>query len=256
MEPLLVTVLLCHATEVTGPSRSARAATVARWPLAIAVVSWRYLWRTTPLHRSEAAGDSTDLPDGWDGGDRPEPGVRRQHLADGVGPVVHRRYTVWIADTAMRPTVLMDVVAANLNRASPEIAAFVKTRGREGPLCDGDEYVVRMPGPWNGPVRAVRPDATQLRLLTLDGHLEAGQIEFRAAADGDALRFDIESWTRSGDRLAELLYNRLRLAKEIQLNMWTHFCLRTAALANGRPRGGVTIVTRSVPWPPSAPQRQ
>ncbi|MGI8761595.1 MAG: DUF1990 family protein [Jatrophihabitantaceae bacterium] len=236
---------------MTGSSRSARAATVVRWPLAIAVVSWRYLWRTTPLHRSEDEGDSTDLPADWDRDDDTDLGVRRQGMADGVGPMVHRRYTVWIIGSTMSPTTLVDAVAANLNRASPEIAAFVKTLGPDGPVRDGDEYVVRMPGPWNGPVRAVRRDPTALRLLTLDGHLEAGQIEFRAAADGDALRFDIESWTRAGDRLAELLYNRVRLAKEIQLNMWTHFCLRAAALANGRPRGGVTIVTRSVPWPPS-----
>jgi hypothetical protein len=33
---------------------------------------------------------------------------------------------------------------------------------------------------------------------------------------------------------ADLLYNRLRLAKEIQLNMWSHLCVRTAALACGR----------------------
>jgi hypothetical protein len=46
-----------------------------------------------------------------------------------------------------------------------------------------------------------------------------------------------------------LLYNRLRLAKEIQLNMWSHFCVRTAALAGGRPQGGITIRTRWVTWP-------
>jgi len=43
-------------------------------------------------------------------------------------------------------------------------------------------------------------------------------------------------------------YNKLRLAKEIQLNMWTHFCIRAAALAGGRPRGGLAIRTRWVPW--------
>jgi Domain of unknown function (DUF1990) len=74
------------------------------------------------------------------------------------------------------------------------------------------------------------------RLATLDGHLEAGEIEFRASSAGGALRFEIESWARAGDRLADLLYNKLRLAKEIQLNMWSHFCVRTAALAGGRPR--------------------
>jgi hypothetical protein len=101
-------------------------------------------------------------------------------------------------------------------------------------------------------VRVTRRDATSFQLATLDGHLEAGQIEFRAAADGDALRFEIESWARAGDRLADILYNRLRLAKGIQLNMWSHFCVRAAALAGGRPQGGITIRTRWVPWPPPA----
>jgi len=108
--------------------------------------------------------------------------------------------------------------------------------------------LVRMPGPWDGPVRVVRRDATSFRLATLQGHLEAGQIEFRSAADGDALRFEIESWARAGDRLADVMYNKLRLAKEIQLNVWTHFCIRAAALAGGRPRGGIAIRTRWLPW--------
>ena len=68
---------------------------------------------------------------------------------------------------------------------------------------------------------------------------------------GDGLRFEIESWARAGDRLADLLYNRLRLAKEIQLNMWSHFCVRAAALAGGRLSGGVIIRTRKVQWPPA-----
>ena len=48
--------------------------------------------------------------------------------------------------------------------------------------------------------------------------------------------------------LSALLYNKLRLAKEIQLNMWSHFCLRAASLAGGRPQGGITIRTRCVLW--------
>ncbi|MGO9216263.1 MAG: DUF1990 family protein [Streptosporangiaceae bacterium] len=163
-------------------TRPARAGIVLRWPLGLALVSWRYMWRTTPLHRSEETGNATDLP----------------------------------------------------QRARPAWTAFI----------------VRMPGPWDGPVRVVHRDPTSFRLATLDGHLEAGEIEFRAAPDGDVLRFEIESWARAGDRLADLLYNRLRLAKEIQLNMWSHFCVRTAALAGGRLSGGVTIRTRKVDWPP------
>ena len=229
-------------------SRADRLGIVLRWPIGIALVSWRYMWRTTPLHRSEEVGSSADLPGPPDEDDGTAEG--RQPLAAGVGPLLHRSYSVRIAGSAMSPVPLIDLVAANLNHSSPEMAVFRKTRGASDELRRGDEFVVRMPGPWDGPVRVIRRDDTSFRLGTLTGHLEAGEIEFRAAASGDVLRFEIESWARAGDRLADVLYNKLRLAKEIQLNMWSHFCVRVAALAGGRPQGGVTIRTWWVTWPP------
>jgi Domain of unknown function (DUF1990) len=230
---------------VTTASRWVRLRTVLGWPVGIALVSWRYMWRTTPLHRSEEAGGADDLPSlaHQDDGDG------RQGLDAGVGPMLHRSYAVRIVNSAMSPAALIEAVAGKLNQTSPEMAVFHKTRGADGALRRGDEFLVRMPGPWDGPVRVVHRDATSFRLATLDGHLEAGEIEFRASSVGGALRFEIESWARAGDRLADLLYNKLRLAKEIQLNMWSHFCVRTAALADGRPQGGVTIRTRWVAWP-------
>jgi hypothetical protein len=232
----------------SGPSRLA---TVLRWPAGIAIVSWRYMWRTTPVHRSEEEGGLADLPESRDA----DHGLveRGQGLEAGAGPMLHRSYTVQIVRSPMSPAALIDAVAANLNHVSPEMAVFRKTRGRQDELRQGDEFVVRMPGPWDGPVRVVSRDSTSFRLVTLRGHLEAGQIEFRAAREGDALRFEIESWARAGDRLSDLLYNRLRLAKEIQFNMWSHFCVRTARLSGGRPRGGVTVRTRRLAWPPPVP---
>jgi len=216
------------------------------WPVGIAAVSWRYMWRTVPLHRSEEAGTRADLPGrvyGTSGfADRLQP------LDAGVGPMLHRSYGVRIAGTSMAPSALIDRVSARLNQVSPEMAVFRKTRGAQGSLRQGDEFVVRMPGPWDGPVRVVRRDEASFRLATLAGHLEAGEVEFRAEPEGDALHFEIESWARAGDRLSALLYNKLRLAKEIQLNMWSHFCVRTARLAGGRPQGGITIRTRWVAW--------
>jgi len=216
------------------------------WPVGIVAVSWRYMWRTVPLHRSEEAGTRADLPGrvyGTSGfADRLQP------LDAGVGPMLHRSYGVRIAGTSMAPSALIDRVSARLNQVSPEMAVFRKTRGAQGSLRQGDEFVVRMPGPWDGPVRVVRRDEASFRLATLAGHLEAGEVEFRAEPEGDALHFEIESWARAGDRLSALLYNKLRLAKEIQLNMWSHFCVRTARLAGGRPQGGITIRTRWVAW--------
>ena len=228
-------------------TRTARLATVARWPLGIALVSWRYMWRTTPVHRSEEPGGPEDLPEEWE---RDQAANGSQPLSEGSGDMLHRRYTVRMTGSPMSPAGLMAVVTADLNRQAPEVAVFRKTRGADEGLRRDDELVVRMPGPWDGPVRVTSRDATSFRFETLQGHLEAGEIEFRTARDGDLLVFEIESWARAADRLSDLLYNRLRLAKEIQFNMWTHFCIRVARHCGGRLQGGVTVRTRRVPWPP------
>jgi len=110
----------------------------------------------------------------------------------------------------------------------------------------GDEFVVRMAGPWDGPVRVVDVTDASFRLVTLARHLEAGQIEFSAADVEGGVAFCIESWARSADRLADLLYQRLRMAKEVQLHMWTSFLERSAQIAGGRVAGGITIDTRRV----------
>jgi Domain of unknown function (DUF1990) len=219
-----------------------RVGTVVRWPLGMALASWRYLWRTSPMYRFDEQGapDDTGPPLPTELVDEHVQGVE-----DGVGPLFRRRYSVRIEGSSMIPEQLIANIAENPNRAAPvEVAIFRKTRGDDGPLQVGDEYLVRMPGPWDGPIRAVERTPTSFRLATLRGHLEAGQIEFRAYKEDAALRFEIESWARSGDWLSQLLYDRVRLVKEMQLHMWIHFCERVGRLAGGRVRGGVQVHTR------------
>jgi Domain of unknown function (DUF1990) len=160
------------------PSLTRRLGTAARWPVGVGLTSWRYMWRTTPLHRSE-------------------------------------------------------------------VASFTKVLGEDGSMAVGDEYVVRMPGPWDGPVRVVDRMPTSFRFVTLAGHLEAGQIRF-SAARGELLEFRIESWAQSGDRMSNLLYHHLRMSKEVQLHMWTSVLERVAELSGGRLTGGIEILTHRV----------
>jgi hypothetical protein len=211
----------------------------------MALVTWCYVWRVTALHRSETPGDSSDLPP------RIPPALTdecSQLLTDGVGPMFRRRFSVRVESSNMAPEKLMGILTANLNRAAPSAAmVFHKTVGPTGTAEVSDEYRVQMPGPWDGPVRVVHRDATSLRFATLHGHLEAGQIEFRAATAGDMLCFEIEGWSRGADRWADLLYSRLRVAKEMQFNSWVHFCLKAAAISGGKVRGGVTVDTRAIP---------
>ncbi|ANY08548.1 DUF1990 family protein [Pseudonocardia sp. HH130630-07] len=229
------------ADPVTGDRRSRRVAALARWPVALALVSWRYFWRTTPIHRSDVAGDLSDLPPP---APREAGGDHVQGPEDGHGTLLHRRYSVRIRGTSIGPEELIARLAADPDRWSPEFAVFRRLRGEPGRMRLGDEFLIRMPGPWDGPVRVCAADPASFTFVTLRGHLEAGRITFGARSDGDRLVFAIESWARPGDRLSHLLYNRLRVAKEVQLNMWTHACIRAAAIAGGRPDGGITVRTR------------
>jgi hypothetical protein len=234
-----------HASPPQGPSLRRRVGALARFPLGVLVVSWQYLWRVTALHRAETRGDAGDLP-----AELPEELRDKcsKPLSDGAGPMFHRRFSVRIEGSSMSPVELTDAVMANLNRVAPStVAVFHKTLGADGPPGVGDEYRVQMPGPWDGPVRVIHRDPVSFRFGTLRGHLEAGQIEFRSREADGRLVFEIEAWSRGGDRLADLLYSRLRVAKEMQFNMWVHFCLRAAAVAGGRVAGGVHIDTREIP---------
>jgi hypothetical protein len=227
------------------PPLSRRLATATRWPVGIALTGWSYLWRTTPIHRREEPGVLAE--------DRPPalpPGVSGNEIqpaSSGAGPLFHRRYGALVREPRMSSEALIGHIALDLNRVAPtEFAVFQKVSGRDDRMDVGDEYVVRMPAPWDGPVRVIAVSPRSFRFATLAGHLEAGQIEFRAEPAPEGLRFEIESWARSADRLSNLLYHRLRMAKEIQLHMWTSFLERVAKASGGRLTGGIDIHTRRV----------
>jgi len=231
-----------------GLPLSRRIATAARWPVGVGLTSWRYMWRTTPFHRGEREGSASE--------DSPPPlpdGVERREVQgaeQGYGPLFHRRYSVLVREPRLSARELMSQLQADPDRASPsEFATFIKVRGEKGQMAVGDEFVVRMAGPWDGPVRVADVSEASFRLVTLDRHLEAGQIQFSAEDGEDGLRFLIESWARSADLFADLLYQHLRMAKEIQLHMWTSFLERVAKIAGGRVSGGIRIDTRRVERP-------
>lgn len=219
--------------------------TATRFPVGVAYTSWRYLWRTTPLHRSEEQGTLE--------ADRPPPfpdGVPRKEVqgpGDGAGPLFHRRYRTRIRDTAMSPEELVAQVSAHPDFAVPtEMATFQKTAGDEDEMRVGDEFVVRMAAPWDGPVRVIDKQPASFRMATLDDHLEAGQIEFRSFRDNGLLVFEIESWARSSSRIVHVLYDKLRMAKEIQFHMWISTLEGIVRLSGGRMTGGIDILTRRV----------
>jgi hypothetical protein len=223
-------------------------ATAARWPLGVVLTAWAYMWRTTPMHRRELEG-------AWPQ-DAPREIAERvsleklQRPQDGEGPLFRRRYRGRVRDARLNAVDLMAKLQADPDIVAPGgMARFLKDVGDEGTMRVGDEFLVRMPGPWDGPIRVVEVTATSFRFATLEDHLEAGQIEWRAADEDGRLVFEIESWARAGDRLSWVLHNRIPMAKEVQLHMWTSVIERVADLVEGRLDGGIDIDTRRVELP-------
>lgn len=220
---------------------------VSRWLVGMGLISWRYLWSTTPLHRTEVREDTPQLPPPLPSDFSPD-GL--QPWESGVGPMYHRLFRVRIADAQKDAAAVMQTVIGDLGSLVPrEVVSVHEGEAAERALEAGDEIIVDMPGPWNGPVRVVSAEGTRLWLATLAGHLEAGQIEFRAYDDQPHLVFEIEAWARPAGRMVRLLYSSLRLAKEIQFNMWVRFCQAVAEEAGGRPVDGVEIRTTVTPVP-------
>ncbi|MGN6169789.1 MAG: DUF1990 family protein [Solirubrobacteraceae bacterium] len=227
------------------PTPARRWLTAATWPLGIALTSWDYMWRTTPMRREEVFPSTPpplpELPAGVSSEEVQAPG-------DGSGPLFHRRYRTRIRDCRLDADELMEAIRRNPNSTAPTtFARFQRVDGGGDRLSTGDEFVVRMPGPWDGPVRVVQAGPRSFRLATLAGHLEAGQIEFRVTPDGEGrLMFEIESWARSSSRLVNLLYHRLRMAKEVQAHMWISFLERVVRLSGGRMTGGIELYTERI----------
>ena len=225
---------------------SRRLSTAARWPVGVMKTGWDYMWRTTPMHRREEEGSAPDdvpppLPPGTDRADV-------QGVEDGVGPLIHRSYVTRVREADLTASELISTFARRPNRATPTaLARFVKLHGDKDEMRVGDEFTIRLPGPWDGPVRVIEVAPTSFDLVTLDGHLKAGRIRFSARdlAPG-RLEVRIESWARGGDRLSNLLFDRLRVNKEVQLHMWTSVLERLSRLSGGRRDATVDITTRRV----------
>ena len=172
-------------------------------------------------------------------------GPELQHADEGTGPRFHRVYRVRQSGADWTPEALIADIGRDIAPyVAPELASFERESGEEGALTPGDEFLVHINGPWNGPVRVVEVEPTRFRLATREGHMEAGQIEFRAetAENGD-LVFTIESWARSRDAAVDVAYDGIGVAKEAQQAMWTFFCEQAAERAGGETVGEIEVRT-------------
>lgn len=165
----------------------------------------------------------------------------------GSGPFFERRYWVDVQQPRLSAAELLDHIKCHLPDYSPDLLAdFEKTKGQAHCLAEGDEYGIKILGPWNGDVRVTKVEADGFELTTLENHPEAGCIRFSLrphATLPDTLRFEIHSRARSRDGLVAFTYDTLGLGKRVQQQTWETFCQRVAEHSGGLPLGPVQVET-------------
>ena len=214
------------------------------WVVGIPFASWRYVSREIEVRHEQS---SCSWPiDAFPADDCQYPGEPEllQRPSAGSGAAFRRLYGVRIERALLSATELMSIVIAEPNVACPlEVGRFERDVESPQPMEVGEEMRVRLPGPWNGPVRVIHVTDRSVRLATLRGHMEAGEIEFRAYDEDGRLVFEIESWARSSDRIFDFLYDRLGIARELQLDMWAFFLERVAQVSGGAALRGIEVET-------------
>lgn len=151
-----------------------------------------------------------------------------QTLKDGYGACYHRVYqTTLPQELSAAARKAMRDLQDDLNSCSPQaLATFDKTYGECGKLQIGDEFQIHISGPWNGPVRVTEASDLGFHFVTLEGHMESGEIDFQLKPETGGVTFRIESMARSRDALVDLVYDKIPIAKLMQTEMWTTFCDR------------------------------
>ncbi|MCW2608316.1 MAG: hypothetical protein JWO60_3009, partial [Frankiales bacterium] len=173
------------AVERTTPSGRQRAprvrelvrsaGSVAKKAPGMALTTVRYL-RHRPAVEHELV-DREGAPSAQPDPERPLPGDERTLLrrSQGHGRTYRRVYRIRVLGSDLTPEQVVGRLLQDPNEAAPtEVSVFepVPGHGRD----PGDEMAVRMPGPWDAPVRIVERSATSFRFATLRGHMEAGEI--------------------------------------------------------------------------------
>ena len=189
-------------------------------------------WTDTEIRR-DGSGPSVEMSD-WRGVQPPE---------EGAGPLNHRHYRIHIDGAELSAAELVDAFRRRPNDFSPtSFAVFDPAPGPNGMTVD-DELTVRLPGPWDGPVVVGATEPTGLRFETLQGHMEAGWIEFRTRNEDGLLVFEIESVARSGDAAFDALHHPGKIAKLVQTEMWVRVLESAVDISGGRMQGRPMVET-------------
>ena len=166
--------------------------------------------------------------------------------SSGYGSLFYRSYSCEFSSKGS-PESIIQAIRKDVNiYLNPRLAWF-----KDSPqiLETGAEYMIRIQGPWNGPVLLSHTEKFKFVLLTRNKHMEAGIIQFSACLTKNKVRFEISSLARCQDFLSWVLYEPLGLNRYFQYCMWRDFLLRVAKNhATFEQEIEILDVTKKISW--------
>ena len=207
------------------------------WLLGAPLAVFRFLRREILVEQIDAAHPVAPLP-------AADPRASPSQTEPGLGPVAHHLYAATTRNPKLAPEQVLAIIAANPNVVAPtEVLRFERPRGTSSSLQKGDELLIRMAGPWNGPMRVTERGDDRLRLAAMPGHPQQGQIELRVRSrDGDRNGILIELQTREhAAGLGFYLLQRTGLIQRMQSYTWAEILQNAARLAGGQPPDRITV---------------
>ena len=169
-----------------------------------------------------------------------------QPATEGKGPLLQRDYWAVLEGCTLRPSEVLDLVAARFCEFPPEeLVVFEREPGASGPLDVGDKMAIDIRAAGECAVRVIHRDRNSLTLMTARDHPEAGRITFGAYRNdaGDVV-FHIRSRARASSALRYAEF--LALGDAMQATTWVDFINNLAATAARGVRGEIHADTIEV----------
>jgi hypothetical protein len=204
------------------------------WLVGAPLATFRFLRQQIPFRELPAHAPAGPLPSA-------EPSRDLMEEEAGIGPLAHRVYGAVLRDCVLTAPRLVRIIAADPNVIAPtEVLRFERKGHDRRDLREGDELLIRMAGPWNGPVRVTHRWEHGFRLAALRGHAQAGQLEVRTRDDDGDIVVEIQTRERAGGGWFYLL-DRIGLIQRMQAYTWAEMLQKAAHLAGARAPTEITV---------------
>ena len=208
------------------------------WLVGAPLATFRFLRRETPIVEIDPPSAVASLA--THDGDTVE-----RKRDDGVGPVMHRLFSATSRAPKLPADRLLSIIAADPNVIAPsEVLRFEKVRGEPGCLRETDELLIRMAGPWNGPVKVTRRWDEGFRLTATRGHPQLGQVEIRLRDENGGIAMEVQTRERAAGMSFRAL-QRIGLIRRMQCYTWAEMLENLAQLAGGNPPERITVASWS-----------